>query len=163
MGRVTNRVGREFNDYCIVVGEPKIGTETWIGYFCLIDGSGGLTIGRHCSIASGVQIYTHDTVRWAIEGLEKDHVEYSHVDRAPVTIGDKVYIGANAVILKGVEIGDQCVIGAGAVVTRSLPPRSIAAGVPARIVGRVRIDEQGRAHLKMTSHQKTSNTRVSLK
>lgn len=139
MPKTVNRVGREFNDFCIVVGEPQIGAETWIGYFTLLDGSGGLRIGRHCSIASGVQIYTHDTVRWSVENLEKDHVNYGHVDRAPVRIGDNVYIGANAVILKGVNIGDQCVIGAGAVVTKSLPPRCVAAGVPARIVGRVEI------------------------
>jgi acetyltransferase-like isoleucine patch superfamily enzyme len=137
--KVVNRVGREFNDFCIIVGEPQIGAETWVGYFTLLDGSGGLKIGRHCCISSGVQIYTHDTVRWTIENLRKDHVNYSHVDRAPVKIGENVYVGANAVILKGVTIGDQCVIGAGAVVTRSLPPRSVAVGVPARIAGHVEV------------------------
>ena len=53
-----NRVGKEFNEFCIISGEPKIGKDTWIGYFCLIDGSGGLEIGEHCSISSGVHIYT---------------------------------------------------------------------------------------------------------
>jgi acetyltransferase-like isoleucine patch superfamily enzyme len=134
-----NRVGKEFNDFCIIVGEPEIGDGTWVGYFTLLDGSGGLKIGRHCSISSGVQIYTHDTTRWSIEGLEKDIENYTHVDRAPVRIGDNVYVGANAIVLKGVSIGDQCIIGAGAVVTKSLPPRSIAIGVPARVVGHVEI------------------------
>jgi len=140
MPKVENRVGREFNDFCIIVGEPIIGVETWVGYFTLLDGSGGLKIGRHCSISSGVQIYTHDSVRWTLDGLEKDHDNYTHIDRASVTIGDNVYIGANAVVTKGVTIGDHCVIGAGAVVTQSLPARSVAMGIPARVVGHVVFD-----------------------
>ena len=53
-----------------------------------------------------------------------------------VVIGDDVWIGARAVILPGVCIGHGCVVGAGAVVTRSLPDGAIAAGVPARLIGR---------------------------
>jgi len=155
MTKVVNRIGKEFNDHCIIVGEPRIGAGTWVGYFTLLDGSGGLSIGKNCSIASGAQIYTHDTVRWALEGLPKDHVNYSHVDRASVTIGNNVYIGANAVILKGVTIGDQCVIGAGAVVTKDLPPRSVALGVPARIVGHVELDKDGKTHIKIHDDQTT--------
>jgi len=48
----------------------------------------------------GVQICSHDTVRWAVEGLQKDHVEYTHVERAPVTTDDSVYIGGRVVIPK---------------------------------------------------------------
>ncbi len=55
----------------------------------------------------------------------------------PITIGRRVWIGARATILKGVEIGDGAIIAAGAVVTRSVPPLTIAAGNPARIVGSV--------------------------
>lgn len=157
MTKTANRVGKEYNDYCIIVGEPKVGEGTWVGYFTLLDGSGGLTIGRNCSIASGVQIYTHDTVRWALEGLRKDHIDYSHVDRACVTIGDNVYIGANAIILKGVTVGNQCVIGAGAVVTRSLPPCSVALGVPAKIVGQVEFDEQKKSHIRMKDETASTN------
>jgi len=146
--KTMNRVGREFNDFCIIVGEPKIGEGTWIGYFTLIDGSGGLTIGRNCSISSGVQIYTHDSVRWSLEGLKKDRINYSHIDRAPVTIGNNVYVGANAVVVKGVTVGDCCVIGAGAVVTKDLPPYSAAFGVPAKTIGRVEFDENRKYHIK---------------
>ena len=49
-----------------------------------------------------------------------------------VRIGNRCWVGAKAVILKGVELGDGCVVGAGAVVTRSFPPGSVIAGVPAR-------------------------------
>lgn len=52
----------------------------------------------------------------------------------PITIGNDVWIGAKAVIMPGVVIGDGSVIGAGSIVTRSLPPYSVAVGIPARII-----------------------------
>jgi acetyltransferase-like isoleucine patch superfamily enzyme len=56
----------------------------------------------------------------------------------PIRIGRSVFIGARAIILKGVEIGDAAIIGAGAVVTRDVPPAAIFAGNPAREVGKRR-------------------------
>jgi len=156
MVKVINRIGKEYNDFCIIVGKPKIGKDTWIGYFTIIDGSGGLEIGEHCSIASGVHIYTHDSVRWAIEGLKKDHVRYSHVDRAPVKIGNNVYIGARVVILKGVTIGDHAVLGAGAVVTRDVPSYRVAAGFPAKIVGKVVI-KNGKSTIEFFKNKRGGN------
>jgi acetyltransferase-like isoleucine patch superfamily enzyme len=149
-----HRVGKEYNDFCIIIGKPEIGAGTWIGYFTLLDASGGLKIGRQCSISSGVQIYTHDSVRWSLENLEKDRVNYTHVDRAPVTIGDYVYIGANVIVTKGVTIGNRCVIGAGAVVTKSLPAQVVAIGVPARIVGRVTFDRRGKSRIIVTKSKR---------
>ena len=54
----------------------------------------------------------------------------------PAVIGNDVHLGANVVVLKGVHIGDGCVVAAGAVVTRALPPYSVAAGLPARVLRR---------------------------
>ena len=133
---IQNRVGKEYNDFCIVRGFPKVGKDTWIGYFCMIDATGGLEIGEHCSIASGVHIYTHDSVRWAVENLEKNKGTGEHLDTAPVKIGNNVYIGANAVILKGVTIGDNVTIGALTLVNRDLPSGSIAVGIPCKILER---------------------------
>ncbi len=56
---------------------------------------------------------------------------------APVRIGDRVWIGANALVLRGVQIGDDVVVGAGSVVSRDLPPRCIAVGAPARPVRQI--------------------------
>jgi acetyltransferase-like isoleucine patch superfamily enzyme len=112
-----------------------VGPGTWIGAFTVIDGSGGLTIGAGCDISSGAQIYTHSTVRRCVSG--RSHPE---VDRAPVVIGDRVFIGANATVMMGVTIGDGAVVGAGAVVTRDVPPGTVVAGVPARVVSTVEVD-----------------------
>ena len=63
---------------------------TWVGPFCLLDGSGGLVIGRGCDLAAGVQVYTHSTARTLRHGPAVD------IERRPVTIGDRTFIGANA-------------------------------------------------------------------
>jgi acetyltransferase-like isoleucine patch superfamily enzyme len=118
-----------------LAGDPEIGPGTWIGAFAVIDGSGGLRIGAGCDIACGVHVYTHNTVRRCVTGRA-----YPDVDRAPVTIGDHVFLGANAVVLMGVTIGDSAVVAAGAVVTGDVPARAVVAGVPARRVGTVMAD-----------------------
>lgn len=124
-----------------VYGDVAVGRNTWIGPFTLLDGSGGLTIGDFNSISSGVHIYTHDTVAWAITG------GVAETERAPVAIGDACYIGAQTVIGKGVTIGEHSVIGACSFVNRDIPPYSVAAGVPCRPIGTVRVGDDGTAEL----------------
>ena len=109
--------------HCFVTGTPVIGDGTWIGPYTVLDGKGGLTIGRNCSIAAGVHIYTHDMGDWAKNGV---------IERAPVHIGDHVLIGPNAVICKGVTIGDDAQIGALSLVRRSVPAGKKAWGTPAK-------------------------------
>ncbi len=121
-----------YNPHAWIIGEPVIGEGTWIGAFTLIDGSGGLTIGRGCDISSGVHIYTHSSAKRCVSGRA-----FPTVEREPVTIGDRVFIGANAVVNMGVTIGDEAVIGAGAVVTADVPARAIMGGVPAKRIGTV--------------------------
>ena len=127
-----------WNEHAWVVGEPEVGEGTWIGAFTVIDASGGLRIGAGCDVSSGVQIYTHSTARRCVSGRRFDEVE-----RRPVVIGDRVFLGANAVVNMGVTIGDEAVVGAGAVVTRDVPARTVVAGVPARVVARVDLDANG--------------------
>jgi acetyltransferase-like isoleucine patch superfamily enzyme len=57
--------------------------------------------------------------------------------KGPTRLGDNVWLGANVVVTSGVTIGERCVVGANSVVTADLPPRSIAAGAPARPIGTV--------------------------
>jgi len=110
-----------------VYGDVSVGENTWIGPFTILDGTGCLKIGSFCSISAGVQIYTHDSVKWAITGGK---ASYEH---APVRIGDRCYIGPNTVISKGVSIGDESIIGAGSLVLSDIPPKSKAWGCPAKI------------------------------
>lgn len=122
----------DYNAHAWISGDPEIGEGTWIGAFTIVDGSGGLKIGSGCDVSSGVHIYTHSSMRRCVTGRE-----YSTVDRAPVTIGDNVFLGANAVVLMGVTIGDRAVVGAGAVVSKDVPAGAVVTGVPAKQVGTV--------------------------
>jgi acetyltransferase-like isoleucine patch superfamily enzyme len=124
-----------YNPHAWITGDPQIGAGTWIGAFTVLDGSGGLSIGAGCDISSGAQIYTHSSARRCVSA--RAHAE---VDRAPVRIGDHVFVGAGAVIGMGVTVGDHSVVAAGAVVTRDVPPRTVVAGVPARPTARVVVD-----------------------
>jgi len=125
-----------------VFGDVNVGNNTWIGPFTILDGSGGLEIGSNCSISSGVQIYSHDTVMWA---LSEGKAEY---ERRPVRIGNCCYIGSQTVITKGVTIGNHTVIGALSLVSKDIPDNSIAMGAPARIVGEVVRDKKGKVELR---------------
>lgn len=106
-----------------------------LGRCCLVcpgvrlSSSCGIAIGESCMLAHGAYVTDAD---W--------HGIYDRVtlgSRAPVTIGDNVWIGDQAIICKGVAIGNNAIVGAGAVVTRDVPANTIAAGNPARIVKRL--------------------------
>ena len=115
-----------YNPHAWFVGEPEIGEGCWIGAFAVIDGSGGLRIGRNCDISAGAQIYSHSTVRRVVSERSQP------IERAATVVGDYVHIGAGAVVLMGANIGDHCVVAAGAVVPQHMqvPAWSVVVGVP---------------------------------
>lgn len=129
-----------YNQLCWIRGEEKgnvsIGENCWIGPFCVIDGEyDKVTIGKGVNVSSGAQVLTHDTVKRCItEG------EYNAIDHAPTIIEDYVYIGTNAVIMKGCVVGSHSVIGAGAVVLEGtiIPSNSLVVGVPAKVKKRLK-------------------------
>lgn len=116
--------GSSIYDSAVVLGNVKVGKHTWIGPNVILDGSGGLEIGEYCSVSAGVQIYTHDSVNWAISGGKKPY-EY-----ARTKISDHCYIGPNTIIQRGVEVGKGCIIGANSFVNRDIPPNCKAYGNP---------------------------------
>ena len=94
-----------------------------------------VTIGSHVRITEGVIILTHDyawSVLKRLEGKKIPHPGAILGACGPVTIGDNVFIGMNAIITRGVTIGSNVVIGAGSVVTRDCPDGGVYAGNPAR-------------------------------
>jgi len=120
--------GTSVYDNVVIIGDVKVGENTWIGPNVILDGSGGLQIGSNCSISAGVQVYSHDSVKWAISGgIEK--YEYANTK-----VGNNCYIGPNTIIAKGVVIGDGSIIGANSLVNTDLPINSKAYGNPVKIV-----------------------------
>ena len=79
----------------------------------------GIHIGEESYIASGALIFTHDYAR----GIHKD-----------TYIGKRCFIGANAIVMCGINIGDEVIVGAGAIVTKDVPSHCIVAGNPAKII-----------------------------
>lgn len=124
--------GASIYNSAAVFGDVKVGASTWIGPNTVLDGGGGgIDIGAHCSISSGVHIYTHDTVLWALSGGSMPH------KRAPVRVGDCTYIGSQSVIAAGVSIGSRCVVAANSFVNTDFPDATIVGGTPARKIGTV--------------------------
>jgi len=142
-GRYWTRDDRAITIYnsTTVVGDVEIGPNTWIGPFCSLDGTGGLSIGGYCCLSLGTQVLTHDTARWSLSGGLAPY-EY-----AATRIGNRCFLGVHSVVLKGVTIGDGSLIAAGAVVTSDVGEGWIVAGVPARRVGTVRVHDDGTVDL----------------
>jgi acetyltransferase-like isoleucine patch superfamily enzyme len=104
-------------------GQVKIGANTYISNSGVVAITKGLTIGRDCAIS------------WEVHFLDDDGHQIGDGETTkPIVVGDHVWIGARATILKGSEIGSGCVVAAGAVVSGKFPPNSLIGGVPARVL-----------------------------
>jgi acetyltransferase-like isoleucine patch superfamily enzyme len=120
---------------CYLVAGPgaeiSVGPQTYVGHRCLFYGHGGIRVGRDVLMANDVQLIcgNHTFARRDLP------IRAQPTEERPIVIEDDVWLGASALVLGGVTVGRGAVVAAGAVVTRSLPPYSIARGVPAQIVG----------------------------
>jgi serine acetyltransferase len=113
--------------------ELHIGSDTFIGHGCNFSIAESLHIGNHCLIGWGVRIADFDG--HPIDAAQRRaKVAVAANAIRPVSIGDDVWIGAQAIILKGVTVGHRSVIGAGSVVSRNVPADTVVAGSPARVV-----------------------------
>jgi acetyltransferase-like isoleucine patch superfamily enzyme len=120
--------GTSIYDSALVIGDVRVGRNTWIGPATVLDGSGGLTIGDTCSISAGVQIYSHDSVMWAVTGGNAEP------EQAPSSVGSQTYIGPSTIISKGVSVGSRCIIGASSLVLEDVRDGHVAYGTPAQVV-----------------------------
>ena len=108
----------------------EIGRDSLIGEFCVIRGQGGVHIGDKVYLAPLAQILA---VNHVYDDAHRAIIEQG-ITAEGIVIEDDVWIGAGAIILDGVRVGTGSVIGAGAVVTEDLPPCSVAAGSPAKVI-----------------------------
>lgn len=112
----------------------EIGDDTFVGNGCTLSAARRIRVGAHCLLAAGVRIHDNDGHPLSA-GRRMRHEPIVADEAADVVVGDNVWIGAGAVILKGVTIGAGSVVGASSVVTGAVPPQTIVAGNPARVVG----------------------------
>lgn len=110
-------------------------------------GEGEIVIGNYCIVSSGARIRSACSIRIGDNTMLAErclitdadwHDPYQRIfpgKKAPVRLGNNVWIGDSVTITKGVTIGDNSIVGAASVVTRDIPENSIAAGNPARVVG----------------------------
>ena len=106
-----------------VTGPLTIGDGSFLNYGCSISAHASVTIGRNCLIGNYVLIMDNDY---------HDPLDHARLSVSkPIVIEDDAWIGARAIILKGVRVGRGAVVAAGAVVTKDVPARTMVAGVPA--------------------------------
>ena len=110
----------------------RVGSYTFIGYSCSV---GRATIGRYTSIANYVSVGPgeHDAGGVATSSRFSKDV-FGELTAKPVTVGNDVWIGVDAIIRRGVTVGDGAIVGANSFVSKDVPPFTVVAGSPARVI-----------------------------
>jgi acetyltransferase-like isoleucine patch superfamily enzyme len=113
--------------------------DIFVWHYTILDGTGGLTIGTGTQIGAWVGVFTHSS-HVAIRVLGANYRQFPEYEKpcffiAPVEIGESVFIAAGSKILPGVKIGSYSLVSANSVVNQDIPPHSIVAGMPAKVVG----------------------------
>jgi acetyltransferase-like isoleucine patch superfamily enzyme len=129
-GRIHMGMDCTLNRYAILQsgrGSLTLGNRVEINNYAIVNGAGGLQIGDGSMIGPGAKLISYQ------HGIAAGTpIQQQPNQTRPITIGQDVWVGANAVVLAGVTIGNGAVIGAGAVVTTDVPANEIWVGVPAR-------------------------------
>ena len=130
-GRKVDRSFRLFPPFHTDCGKNiKVGKNVFINACCKFQDQGGIEIGDGVLIGHNVTLATlnHD-----------ERPEYrQNIYPKPIKIGNKVWIGSNATILQGITIGNGAIVGANAVVTRDVPKNTIVAGIPAKVIRKIK-------------------------
>ncbi len=121
---------RFFNLYRRGLGGLRIGDDCFLGDECLLDLAEEIRLEDHVTLAERVIVLTHTNVGY------RDHPLQRHFPAmaGTVTIRRGSFVGAAVTILPGITIGPEAFVAAGSVVTADVPPRTVVAGVPARVI-----------------------------
>ena len=112
-------------------GRVRIGEESFLNVAVMVAALELVEIGAHCMFANGCVI---TDANHRFDDPDRPVTWQGFTGKGPTRVGDNTWCGANVVITSGVTVGERCVIGANSVVTADVPPYSIAAGVPARVL-----------------------------
>lgn len=138
-GRIAIGENTLFQPHCWLTldldnAEIEIGANCFLNLGVMIAARDRVTIGDWTMIANGSFI---GDAAHRFDDPDTPVPLQGFTSKGPITIGENVWLGANVVVTSGVTIGDRCVIGAGSVVTRDIPPNSIAAGAPAKVIRQI--------------------------
>jgi acetyltransferase-like isoleucine patch superfamily enzyme len=112
-------------------GRVRIGSGSFLNLGVTVAALELVEIGDHCMFANGCFVTDADH---RVDDRTRPITWQGFRSKGPTRIGDNVWCGAHVVVTSGVTIGERCVIGANSVVTTDIPPFSVAAGVPARVI-----------------------------
>jgi len=131
--RISGRIGIHFSDRLERPPKLTVGDNVFIGHGSTMALADRITIGNDCMLAGGTSIRDNDghplspKARKTGESIREEEAK-------PVTIGNNVWFGSRCQVLKGVSIGDNAVIAARSLVTKDVPPNTVAAGSPAKVI-----------------------------
>jgi acetyltransferase-like isoleucine patch superfamily enzyme len=112
----------------------RIGGGSFLNMGVMVAAHELVEIGEHCMLANGCFV---SDASHRYDDLERPITWQGFQSKGPTRIGDNCWLGANVVVTSGVTIGERCVIGANSVVTHDVEPLTVAAGLPAKPIGRV--------------------------
>jgi acetyltransferase-like isoleucine patch superfamily enzyme len=126
----------EPNVWITAPGEARIriGGGSFLNLGVMVAAADRVEIGEHCMFANGCFV-TDASHQFSDPRLPVPWQGFT--SKGPTRVGDNVWCGAHVVITSGVSVGERCVIGANSVVTRDVPPFSVAAGAPAKVIAEV--------------------------
>ena len=133
--RATLRIGRwawvgHGSKLRVHEGLVSIGAKTVLGQECTISAFQHVSIGRECILADRVMLIDFDH---GVTEVERP-IRLQGIYKRDVRVGNNVWIGYGACVLRGVTVGDNCIVGTNSVLTREVPENAVVAGVPARVI-----------------------------
>jgi acetyltransferase-like isoleucine patch superfamily enzyme len=134
---ISGKIDIGFNSSLGLSPTLRIGSHTFIGHGCGFSIAKGVRIGEHCLIAGHVLFFDNDG--HPLEAVtRRNNAPVAKESVAAIVVGNDVWIGMGSYVLKGVQIGDRSIVGAASVVTKSVPPDTIVAGNPAKVIGNLK-------------------------